>query len=288
MKLGVDSYSFHRLFGDVRGAEAAPSRRFSSGNLDVIAVAERVGAESVSLQTCFLELPSAPGAEALRDALAELELVVAWGHPEGLAFGYAAGAADDLDHWIAAAPTLGCKLVRLVAGNSGTERGGRPLASLAAALERHVDLARRHGVLLALENHADLTVSELEHLLGLVDDPVLGICLDTANALRVGDDPLEATMRLLPHMLMLHLKDVAGRGFEPTVGPQSVAYGTGVVPVGEIMTALASDGFDGHVLVELGYLGAGDVDEEELVRVCFEWLVEARQSQGGAGSDRVT
>jgi sugar phosphate isomerase/epimerase len=278
MKLGVDSYSFHRLFGDVRGAEAAPARRFSSGSLDVIAVAERLGAESVSLQTCFLALPSTAGAAALRDALAELELVLAWGHPEGLVFGSAADAADDLDHWIEAAPALGCKLVRVVAGNSGTKRGGKPLAFLAAALERHIDLARRCGVLLALENHADLTVSELEYLLTLVGDPVLGICLDTANALRVGDDPLEATMRLLPHVLMLHLKDVAGLEFEPTVGPQSVAYGTGVVPVREIMAALSSDGFDGHVLVELGYLGPGDVDEEELVRACFEWLVEARTS----------
>jgi sugar phosphate isomerase/epimerase len=280
MKLGVDSYSFHRLFGDVRGAEAAPARRFSSGSLDVIAVAERVGAESVSLQTCFLARPSTAGTAALRDALAELELelVLAWGHPEGLVFGSAGDAADDLDHWIEAAPALGCKLVRFVAGNSGTKRGGKPVAFLAAALERHIDLARRCGVLLALENHADLTVSELEHLLALVGDPVLGVCLDTANALRVGDDPLEATMRLLPHLLMVHLKDVAGLDFEPTVGPQSVAYGTGVVPVREIMAALASDGFDGHVLVELGYLGPGDVDEEGLVRACFDWLVEARTS----------
>jgi hypothetical protein len=87
---------------------------------------------------------------------------------------------------------------------------------------------------------------------------------------------------------MLHLKDVAGLRCELAVGPQPVVYGTAVVPVRESMAALASDGFDGHVLVELGYLGTGDVDEEELVRACFEWLVETRASAGGDGSGQVT
>jgi sugar phosphate isomerase/epimerase len=274
MKLGIDSYSFHRLFGDVRGEEADLGPR-PYGNLDVIAAAKRLGAESVALQTCFLDFPSAVGAAELRTALDPLELVVAWGHPEGLSFGTAAAAADELHRWIEVAPALGCGLVRLVAGNRRTERRGLPIEFLANALRGPVEAAAARGIRLALENHADLTVAELELLISLVDDPVLGICLDTANAVRVGDDPLQATLRLLPHVRMVHLKDVAGGAFEASAGPRSVPYGTGVIPVRQILDTLKEAEFDGHVVVELGYLGGGQVDEEELLTTCFQWLLGA-------------
>jgi 3-oxoisoapionate decarboxylase len=276
MKLGIDSYCFHRMFGDCRGSEAAAPRRFPQGALDVIDVAARIGAESVSLQTCFLDPPTPESASTLRAALGELEPVVAWGHPDGLRFGTAADAAAELQQWIELAPELGCRLVRLVAGNSSTDRGGRSLEFLAEALARPIEVARDCGVSLALENHADLTVRELEELLRLVDDPVLGICLDTANALRVGDSPLDATVRLFPSLRMVHLKDVDGAPYDVAVGPRSVLYGTGIVPVGDIVAALVGGGFDGHVLVELGYLGPGAVDEEVFVELSFDWLAETR------------
>lgn len=275
MKLGIDSYSFHRFFGDVRPGESVVEERFPRGSLDVIGVAHRLAANSVSLQTCFLPFPSPSDVAELRRALGAIELVIAWGHPDGLAFGGAEGAAEDLRRWIAVAPALGCELVRLVAGNSGTDRRGRPFEFLAGALSQAVEAARSSGTQLALENHADLTVSEIERLLVLVGDPRLGVCLDTANALRVGDDPLDATMRLLPHLRMVHLKDVQGGPFERSVGPRSVPYETGVVPVREIVATLAESKFAGHVIVELGYLGGGHVDEEALLTACFDWLAEA-------------
>jgi sugar phosphate isomerase/epimerase len=276
MKLGIDTYSFHRIFGDRRGGEAESARRFPRGSLDAIDIAARIGADSIALQTLFLDFPSPAGIAALRGALDGLEPVVAWGHPDGLAFGTATRAAAELERWIEVAPELGCELVRFVAGNSSTDRGGRPIEFLAAALERPLQIARDCGVALALENHADLTLSELETLVALVADPTLGICLDTANALRVGDGPLDATLRLLPHLRILHLKDVDDLAFDRSVGPRSVAYGTGIVPVAEILAVLADGEFEGHVMVELGYLGAGDVDEEALVEECFAWLLDAR------------
>ena len=280
MKLGIDTYSFHRIFGDRRGEEAVPTRQFPRGSLDAIAVAVRVGSESIALQTCFLDPPGNGGTRDLRAAIGELEPIIAWGHPEGLAFGTAPEAGKDLERWIEVARDLGCQLVRFVAGNSNTDRGGRPIEFLAEALEGPLRTARQCGIELAIENHADLTVADLEALLAHVDDPALGICLDTANAIRVGDLPLDATVRLLPRLRMLHLKDVAGVAFDKSVGPRSVAYGTGVVPVQEIVSTLADSNFQGHVLVELGYLGPGLVDEEELVQASLTWLADARSRLG--------
>ena len=59
------------------------------------------------------------------------------------------------------------------------------------------------------------------------------ICLDTANALRVGDDPVEAAALLAPLTRMVHLKDVEplDRVVDPVAGPCSVPYGEGVVPI---------------------------------------------------------
>jgi sugar phosphate isomerase/epimerase len=151
-------------------------------------------------------------------------------------------------------------------------RGREPvdvsLERTAAPLERACEAARSAGLTLAVENHGDLTAAELGRLLDQVD---AGVCFDTANALRVGDDVLEAAALLAPRIRMVHLKDVEPVTAEtdPVAGPRSVAYGTGAVPVEAVLDALG--GFDGLVCVELGQLGPGD-DERALVASSVAWL----------------
>src|SRR5438067_12911015 len=76
LRIGIDSYSYHRLLGDVRPGEEPPRQRFDTR--DVVAHAVELGVDAVSLETSFLELPLPP---------IELELVLSWGHPHGLASG---------------------------------------------------------------------------------------------------------------------------------------------------------------------------------------------------------
>ena len=45
----------------------------------------------------------------------------------------------------------------------------------------------------------------------------------------------------------------------------------------EIVATLDQAGFAGHMVVELGYLGGGDVDEDDLLTACFEWLINVRE-----------
>ena len=137
-------------------------------------------------------------------------------------------------------------------------RGREPvdvsLERTVAPLERACEAARSAGLTLAVENHGDLTAAELAWLLDRVD---AGVCFDTANALRVGDDVLEAAA--LP----------ITADTDPVAGPRSVPYGTGAVPVEAVLDALG--GFDGLVCVELGQLGPGD-DECALVAASVAWL----------------
>lgn len=281
MRIGIDSYSFHRLLGEIRPGERDPGERFRRGSLDVLALARDLGLDGVSLETCFLHPPDRLDAGGLRRAADGLELALAWGHPDGLLYGSDGAALGELTAWVELAPGLDVRLVRLVVASPRVARGPGwrelTLSSLATACEA----ARASGVELALENHADLTAKELAGLLDDLADPVLGICLDTANAVRVGDDPLAAAELLAARVRAVHLKDVAApeAAGDPATGPASVPYGEGVVPVEAVLRTLEAAGFGGVVYVELGHLGPGDVNERALVGQCVDWL---RKREGAA------
>jgi sugar phosphate isomerase/epimerase len=272
MRLGVDSYSYHRLLGELRPGEDDPGERFARGSLDAVAHCRALGVDAVSLETCFLGPPERLDGAALLEQAGALELVLAWGHPAGLGFGELPGALDDLLAWIECAPRLGCSLVRMVIGHPPLRRAD----AIAEQLERSIPPLREAavaaagaGAALVVENHADLRAAELLELLERVGDPAVGVCLDTANALRVGDDPLEAAALLAPRVRMLHLKDCeAADG--ALVGPRSVPYGEGVVPLASVLDAVR--GTDPLVCVELGHLGPGPIDERRLVADGVAWL----------------
>jgi sugar phosphate isomerase/epimerase len=272
VRVGVDSYSYHRLLGEIRPGEEDPGERFTRGSLDAVAHCRGLGVDAVSLETCFLAPPGALDLAELRDAAGPLELVLAWGHPDGLGFAEIPGALEDLLAWIAFAPELPVTLVRLVVGSPRRRRDDHvheQIARTVAPLGEAARAAGDAGVVLAIENHADLRAVELVELLERVGDPVLGICLDTANALRVGDDPVDAARVLSPWVRMLHLKDCEAPDGSVT-GPRSLPYGQGVVPLEAVLEAVRPT--DPLTCVELGDLGGGEVDERALVADGVAWL----------------
>src|SRR5260370_39913356 len=105
MRIGIDSYSYHRLLGEIRPGETETPERWNAG--DVIDHARTLGVDGVSLETCFLDRDSVidPGG---------LELVIAWGHRHGLEYGGNPDALRDLLDWLEVAGTLECGLVRCV------------------------------------------------------------------------------------------------------------------------------------------------------------------------------
>ena len=108
-----------------------------------------------------------------------------------------------------------------------------------AALRRAVRAGRPSGGLtLALENHADLELAEIEAVLEALDAPHLGVCFDTSNWVRVGDDPVEAARRLQGRVRLVHLKDHVVRPDDGITGPSSVELGTGEVDVRGVLDVL--------------------------------------------------
>ncbi|MEZ4866689.1 MAG: sugar phosphate isomerase/epimerase [Caldilineaceae bacterium] len=81
------------------------------------------------------------------------------------------------------------------------------LAQSAAVLRALSKPAAEHDVIITVEIHVDLTSLELRQLIETVDSPYVQVNLDTANALGLLEDPLEAAQNLLPYIRTTHFKD---------------------------------------------------------------------------------
>jgi sugar phosphate isomerase/epimerase len=283
MQVGIDSYSYHRRYGELRAGEKglrtdpwplepAPALRHAVSS----------GAEVIFLETCYLPEPEAIDVTSLADAGPDLRVGFSWGHPwpsgrfHGLDGGRSYGAEQELGRWIEAASRLGHDLLRIT-GGSPASRGDEPaevlVERLVGPVRRAADHAGDRGVRLAIENHGDLRVADILALIEAVNRPAtLGVCLDNVNLIRVGDDMTEGTRALAPHTLLVQLKD--REPGDPAVwgGPVSTALGEGVADLDGLIAILADAGFDGPVCVELASLGPTDVDELLMIERSIVWL----------------
>ena len=284
LQVGIDSYSYHRRYGEVRVGEV-PSRHPVWPLLPEPALqhASTTGADAVFLETCYLPEPD----DLTRDMLAaadDLRVGFSWGHPwpsgrvHGLDGGRSWAAEEELAGWIRAAARFGHDVLRITAG-SPASRGDEPahilVERLVGPVRRAADLAADHGVRLALENHGDLRARDILDLFERVDRPAtMGVTLDNVNLIRVGDDMLEGTRALAPYTVLVQLKDhLPGEPAMPG-GPISTALGEGVADLDGVVAILAGAGFDGPVCVELAALGGEDVDELAMIDRSVAWLRE--------------
>jgi sugar phosphate isomerase/epimerase len=106
---------------------------------------------------------------------------------------------------------IGSNVLRIVGGSRRTahEPHGPALERIAQVItDRCLRPAESLGLTLAFENHWDYTADEVLWLLNRVGSDTLKVCYDSGNALRVGDDPVEAARKLAPHIVCTNLKDI--------------------------------------------------------------------------------
>ena len=135
--VGVDSYTYHRLLGEVRPGEMPPLHRFPRGSLDVVAEARRLELDFALLQTAFLGEPACFSPDGYRAEAGGVTLGLSWGAPEGLEFGERADGLESLLAWLPHARALGLPVMRIVAG--GPAHRGQPLGPVAALLREACD-----------------------------------------------------------------------------------------------------------------------------------------------------
>ena len=85
MKIGIDSYCFHRFFGEVYPEQPQPPKFMTLE--DFIELAKKLNVNGVSLESCFIPQREDAGYMANIKALLDesnFDRVYAWGHPDGL------------------------------------------------------------------------------------------------------------------------------------------------------------------------------------------------------------
>ncbi|HEX5272123.1 MAG TPA: sugar phosphate isomerase/epimerase family protein [Gemmataceae bacterium] len=276
MKIAIDSYCYHRYFGEIYAGLQTPADRTMTV-WDFLRRARRLGVDGVSLESCFLPTDT-NFLRRLRDTLDGhgFERVWAWGHPDGLRSGTDRQAARDLVAHLGHARAIGACVMRIAGGSRRTRPASfaRHKRQLGAMLRKLLPAAEDHGVVLALENHLDLTADEMVDLVRGLDSPWLGVCLDTGNNLRLHEDPLAVAEKLAPLARATHVKDIGVRRGNPKEFAfwPSVPLGAGLVDIPRVVTLLREAGYAGLLAIEVDYLHPDHGDEDRAVRASVNYL----------------
>ncbi len=276
MKVGIDSYCYHRYFGEIYPDQQDPGVRWSF--MDFVNRAAELEVDGVSLESCFFDSLDPGYLTEIKDALDAkgLERVLAWGHPDGLAGGRNETAWKEMNSLIPKAQFMGADIMRIVASSLmfRFEPHGPQLDAIVKMLKESVKIAEDCGVIIALENHIDYTSEEIYQILERVGSDALKVNFDTGNTMRVMEDPVAAARRLAPYTVATHTKDVDTCRF---VRPEewyffsSVPVGTGLVDMEGVAKALKEGGFDGVLAVESDH-HKDNQDEDKLVADSIAYL----------------
>ncbi len=88
-----------------------------------------------------------------------------------------------------------------------TQSWSAQLAGAVRLLRELAPVLRDLGSRVNLEPHFDTTTFELIRIAETVGPDICGICLDTANVMLFGEDPIEAMRRAAPYTHLTHIKD---------------------------------------------------------------------------------
>jgi sugar phosphate isomerase/epimerase len=268
MKVGIDSYCYHRFFGEVYPQQKPPDTTMTlEGFIDR---AHDLGVGGVSLESCFFPRF---GSEYLADVKQMLDRfgmdrVYAWGHPDGLEGGTNRKAYSEMIDSFDKAARIGADVMRVVGSSLmfRNEPHGPQIERLTAMFREAVRVAADYGIRMAVENHIDFTSREIMQLLDAVDSDYLGINFDTGNFLRLLDDPIRGMDQLAPRVYATHIKDLKiQRGVPASEWYffSSTPVGDGVVDNEKLVKRLADTGFKGVLAVEIDFLHPDYNDDED-------------------------
>jgi sugar phosphate isomerase/epimerase len=126
------------------------------------------------------------------------------------------GIQHDPAEAIATAQALGADIVKVsldlirprpVAASRFHPEVMAQIKSFVTRAKQMAPLAEAAGVKIAVENHCDTFSEEILWLLDQVDNPLVGACIDTVNALMVMEDPMTAIENLAPRAFTNHFRD---------------------------------------------------------------------------------
>ena len=269
MKVGIDSYCYHRFFGEVYPQQEKPPKDMTFEDFINRAVALEV--DGVSLESCFLPSFDSAYLSEIKGMLDEhnLDRVYAWGHPDGLEGGKNEKAYEEMIQHIEFADAIGAKVMRVVGSSLmfRFEPHGPQIEALSRMFSDAVKVAEPHGIKLADENHIDFDADEMLTLINNVNSPNFGINFDTGNFLRVLDDPIQGMEKLAKHVFATHIKDLKPQKSVPVnewFFFSSTPIGEGLVDNRKLAQILKDNGYEGFLAVEIDFLHPDYNNDEDM------------------------
>ncbi len=268
MKVGIDSYCYHRMFGEVYPDQKKPPRSLTLEQF--IDRAKELGVDGVSLESCFIPRFDAGYLSEVKGRLdaAKLDRVFAWGHPDGLEGGRNEKAFDEMMRSMEYARAIGADVMRVVGASLmfRNEPHQPMLEKLTRMFKTAAKEAEKLGIKLADENHIDFDSDEMLQLIQDVGSPSFGINFDTGNFMRVQDDPVEGMKKLARHTFATHVKDL-----KPMKGVSVKNWhffactptGDGYVDNLALAKLLKEAGYQGFLAMEIDFLHPDYGDDED-------------------------
>ncbi len=261
MKIGIDSYCYHRFFGEVYPEQEKPTKEMTVE--DFIKRAAELKVDGVSLESCFISRFDESYLSELKGLLDEynLDRVWAWGHPDGLEGGKNEKEFNEMVKHIDYAKAIGAKVMRVVGSSLmfRNEPHGPQIEKLSNMFSKAVKTAEKNDIKLADENHIDYNSDEMLEIITNVNSPYFGINFDTGNFVRVLDDPVQAMEKLAKYTFSTHIKDLKLEGNGQSVNHWHFFACTpvgdgGIVDNQKIGQLLEDAGYEGFMAVEIDFL----------------------------------
>ena len=271
MKVGIDSYCYHRYFGEVYPEQKEPPRRWTLE--DFLDRAKQLEVNGVSLESCFIPQREDPGyLSSIKERLDDygFDRVYAWGHPDGLEGGKNESEYGEMVKSFEHAKQVGAKVMRVVGSSLmfRFEDHQEQIRRLTKRFKEAAKVASDYGIKMAVENHIDFTSDEIPQLLEAVDSPYLGLNFDTGNFLRLLDDPIKGMEKLATHTLATHIKDLKinkNAAADDWYFFSTTPVGDGVVDNLKLAQLLKDADYQGFLAMEIDFLHPDYEDEDAAV-----------------------
>lgn len=259
MKIGIDSYCYHRFFGDVYPQQQKPAKDVTLEWF--LKRAHELKVDGVAIEPPLVSRLDSSYLSEVKGMLDEYKLdrVWAWGHPDGLEGGRNQKAFDDMMKAMDYAAAVGADVMRVCGASLmfRNEPHGPMLEKLAKMFSVAVKEAAKRNIKIADENHIDFTSDEMLSLIKTVNSPYFGINFDTGNFMRVLDDPIKGMEKLAKYTFSTHVKDLKPNkqaSVDDWFFFSSTPVGDGLVDNKKLAQLLKNANYQGFLAVEIDFL----------------------------------
>jgi len=279
-KIGIESYSYHRYFGELRFGESPVDKKITM--IEFLDLVSSYKLSSVGLQTCFIDFKDISFVNELSSLLLEKEynLVISWGHPSGLELGRNEDAFKDLLSKMSWAQELNADHFRIVIDSPklwNIEPNKETITRVMPMLSTIVEIANENEMNVSIENHGGLKMEVYYKILKSIGSDNFGMTFDIGNFIRTGEKIEDALKLLGDYIKVVHIKDFVLNGLkpgEPDGWWPTVALGHGDLPLKNALFSLHKRNFEGPVLIELMASLNNKESENEIIKKSLDFLNE--------------